>query len=165
MSAFQCDQPEACGIRIDEEGEWFHGETRIFRPDVLEGLCSKLERAPDGGYVLADRGLKCVLDVEDAPFVVSDVDRACADSGKDIILLKLKHVPRLETLDPASLWIGRGNILYCKVCDGQFPARFSRPAYYRFAEFIVEGSGGEFYIELAGRKYPLRVPVPDRVPD
>ncbi|MEN6439362.1 MAG: DUF1285 domain-containing protein [Syntrophobacter sp.] len=160
-----CEQPGTCGIRIDEEGDWFHGETRIFRPEVLEALCSKLERASDGGYILVDRGAKCVLDVEDAPFVISDVDRASTDSGEDVILLRLKHIPGRETLDPGSLWVGRGNVLYCKVRNGRFPARFSRPAYYRLSEFIMEGPDGEFYIDLAGGRYPLHVLTPDCIQD
>lgn len=149
---------ESCGIRIDEEGDWFHGENRIFRPEVLEVLYSKLEIAANGSYILADEDEKCVLDVADTPFVVSDVDRESTVAGKDIILLKLRHISTREPLDPGSIRIGKDNVPYCAIRNGRFPARFSRPAYYRFAEFIEEGLDGKFYIELAGRQYPLAIP-------
>ncbi|MGO9311457.1 MAG: hypothetical protein ACLQDI_01855 [Syntrophobacteraceae bacterium] len=68
----------------------------------------------------------------------------------------MKNIPGSEVLDLDTLAVGRDNILYCKVLQRRFLARFSRPAYYQLAEFVREDDGGQdFYIELSGKKYPI----------
>ncbi len=45
----------------------------------------------------------------------------------------------------APLRTGKDNVLYCRVKNGEFEARFSRPAYYQFCEYIVYDSRKETY--------------------
>jgi hypothetical protein len=60
-------------------------------------------------------------------------------------------------LDPATLEVGRDNVLYCRIRGARFSARFSRPAYYQLARFIEEDADGTgFYIELNGTVYPVK---------
>ena len=60
-----------------------------------------------------------------------------------------------EELSPETLHVGSENILYCRVKQGVFPARFTRAAYYQLAEFIIEGDGG-FYLPLKGEKHLIQ---------
>jgi hypothetical protein len=54
--------------------------------------------------------------------------------------------------------VGRENVLHCRIRDGAFPARFSRPAYYQIAQWIQEDpENGSFFIECDGKRYPIRV--------
>lgn len=147
---------EPCGIQIDEDGDWFHNGNRIFRPEILETLYAKLDQTPTGEFILADFKGSCLLDVADTPFVVSRVDLDRDESGMERIIIRLKNISRSEVLDPDTLSTGRGNILYCRVFDGRFSARFSRPAYYQLAEFVRENDIGQgFYIELNGNRHPI----------
>lgn len=149
---------KACEIYIDAEGEWYHRGNRIFRPEILEDLCERIDLLPSGEFVLLDKSGACLLDVADVPFVVAGVDREHSHAGEDRIMLRLKHLSRAEPLDPGTLWIGEHNVLYCRIRDGRFTARFSRPAYYQVTQFVMQSSDGEFFIELGGVRYPVDVP-------
>ncbi len=149
---------EHCGIRVDENGDWFYNGSRIFRPDILETLYEKLELLPTGEYVLSDLKERCLLDVADTPFVVSRVDLERDNSGGERIMIGLKNLSRSEILDPATLKTGKGNVLYCTMAGGRFPGRFSRPAYYQLADFIREDESGQgFFIELGGKRHPIQM--------
>jgi uncharacterized protein len=141
---------------VDENGDWFHQGNRITRPEILEALYEKLDFSEDGRFFLAGETGSFFPEVADTPFVVSRVDRTEARQGGEQIELRLRHLPRPEALDPATLAAGRDNVLYCRVKNGRFPARFSRPAYYQIAEFIEEDQdSGAFFIELNGTRYPI----------
>ena len=59
-----------------------------------------------------------------------------------------------EKLEMNSLHIGRDNVLYCRVKEGKFTARFSRKSYYQLAEFIEQSeNGNHYFINLNGEKY------------
>lgn len=148
---------EPCGIRVDENGDWFYNESRIFRPEILEALYEKLELSPTGEYVLCDFKGRCLLEVADTPFVISRVDLERDSSGGERITIGLKNTSRSEILDPRTLRTGKGNVLYCRMAAGRFPARFSRPAYYQIADFIREDESGRgFFIELGGERHPIQ---------
>ena len=149
------EQLRPCGISIDAEGEWYHGENRIIRPEILDLLYDRIDLAPCGGYTISDRDGKCLLEVADVPFVVSRVDMKKSGAAGEHIALELKHIAQTEILDPRTLRVGENNVLYCRVRKGRFPARFSRPAYYQIAEFITETPGGDFCIAIDGIKYPI----------
>ncbi|MGC9965517.1 MAG: hypothetical protein ABSE08_08930 [Syntrophobacteraceae bacterium] len=154
------EELRSSGIQVDEDGDWFHDGNKIFRPEILEALYSKLEQMPTGQFFLADLNGPCPIDVADTPFVVSRVDLERDESGHERIIIRLKNIAKFEILDPDTLATGKGNVLYCRVFDGRFRARFSRPAYYQFAEFIREDEAGQsFYIELNREKYTIPPPV------
>ena len=143
-----------CDIYVDEEGEWFHQGAQIVREDILELFYNSLFLAPNGTYVLEWRGSRCVLEVADTPFVISRVDLKGEAEGKQEILLSFRHLIDSEPLAPETLQVGARNILYCRIRNGRYSARFSRPAYYQLAEWIQEDPvSKQFYIELNRNKY------------
>ncbi|MHC1742592.1 MAG: hypothetical protein AB9873_06115 [Syntrophobacteraceae bacterium] len=150
--------PGGGDIRVDEEGDWFHGGTKIVREDIIELFLENLSLGPDGKYEIEWRGSRCLIDAADTPFVVTRVDREEApDAGAETLRLSLKHLPSRELLAPETLIVGPANILYCRVQDGRFPARFSRPAYYQLAEWIVEDeSSGSYFLELGRTRHRIR---------
>ena len=149
---------QPCGIQVDENGDWFHNGNRIFRPEILETLYAKLDQTPAGQFILSDFKGPCLLDVADTPFVVSRVDLERDESGRERIIIRLKNISRSEVLDADTLATGRDNVLYCRVFEGRFSARFSRPAYYQLAEFVREDDTGRgFYIELNGNRFAIAV--------
>ncbi len=147
--------PGGGDIHVDEEGEWFYRGTKIVREDIIELFLENLVLGADGKYGIQWRGSRCGIDAADTPFVVTRVDREEGhDEGAVTIKVLLKHVPTPQTLDPQTLTVGAANILYCRIQNGRFPARFSRPAYYQLAEWIVEDEeSGSFYLELGSKRY------------
>lgn len=145
-------------IRVDEEGEWYHGDARIIRDDIIELFLDHLVRESDGTYVVEWRGSRCPIDTADTPFVVTRVDREDnPDTGSAALKLSLKHLTTPRVLDPTTLTVGTANILYCRVENDRFPARFSRPAYYQLAEWIVEDEDtGTFSLDLGSERVPIR---------
>jgi len=149
---------ESCGIQVDKEGDWFYEGRLIFRPDILEALYAKLDRLPTGEFILCDSKGPFLLDVADTPFVVSRVDYEKDKSGIERIVIRFKNISRSEVLDPGTLAAARDNVLYCRLADRRFTARFSRPAYYQLALFVREDDTGQgFYIELNGRRHSISV--------
>jgi hypothetical protein len=92
--------------------------------------------------------------VEDTAFVVSAVYKTeLPKDGHDNIHVLLTD-DSLEILDLSTLQIGKDNVLYCRVKEGKFTARFSRKSYYQLAEFIEQSENeGMFFIRLNGQKY------------
>ncbi|SPF46646.1 conserved hypothetical protein [Syntrophobacter sp. SbD1] len=149
---------EPCGIRVDESGDWFYNGNRIFRTQILEELYARLDQLPTGQFILSDFSGPCLLDVADTPFVVSRVDLQRGKSGSETILIRLKNISQPEALDPDTLAAGKSNVLYCRVAQGRFWARFSRPAYYQLAELVHEDDTGQgFYIGLNGNRHYIAV--------
>jgi uncharacterized protein len=151
------DVPRA--IFVDAEGDWYYQGNKIIRPDILEFFCEHLGLDADGNYLLEWQQTRCLLGVEDTPLVITRVDKRRAEASEQgAILLMLKHLPAQELLDPASLVVGKDNVLYCKVRSGQLPARFSRPAYYQLAEWIEEDpETGDYYLELNNHRYVINL--------
>lgn len=153
-------------IAVDVEGEWFYRGAKLVREDIIELFlnCVRLNPGgPSGGgspFCIEWKQNLCSLDVADTPFVIARVDKVLQNTEEspkeESILLSLKHLSTGEILDSSTLYVGRDNVLYCRIRGGIFPARFSRPAYYQLAEWIEEdASSGGFVLELNGKRYPI----------
>jgi hypothetical protein len=136
-----------CLIQVNAQGELHHQGAPLIHPGILE-LIFQSVHFEDGIYLLRIDKQSCQLEVEDTFFVVQRV-RLEGDQA----LLSLSG-GFSEPLDPASLWIGPREVLYCRVKGGVFPARFLRQAYYQIAELIEEDGEG-FSLVLGGRRFPL----------
>jgi len=64
-----------------------------------------------------------------------------------------------EPLDPATLSVGTGNVLYTRVKGGSTRARFLRPAYYQLAPAIEE-QGGRFLLTSGGARFEIPPAAP-----
>ncbi len=144
-------------IYVDREGDWYYRGDKIIREDILQVFLSNLRLASEGGYVIDWRGQRCALGVADTPFIITRVDRVRSEKEeREAILIRLKHLPDPEFLDPSTLRIGEGSVPYCTVRNGQFRARFSRPAYYQLAEWIEwDNDADSFYLELNGIRFSI----------
>lgn len=145
-------------ILVDREGDWFYGDRPIFRKEILETFYQCLRLLQDGRYVLEWQGRLYPIDVADTPFVITRVDRVTNGSDKTSIRLTFKHLAETEILKPETLWVGPENVLYCRVRQERFPARFSRPAYYQVAQWIEPLDDTRFALRLGQRLYPIAQP-------
>jgi len=137
---------------IDKDGKWYQNGAEIIHPGVRQQFLDALERIPDGGYRIRLGQEICEVQVEDTPLIVLGI----VEDGAGDLILELNDGAQ-EALDPASFWINDQNIPYSMVRNGQFPARFSRPAYYELAKKIEFNEGSQtFYLSLKGRDWPIR---------
>ncbi|MCX7821846.1 MAG: DUF1285 domain-containing protein [Syntrophobacterales bacterium] len=148
---------EPSGITVDEEGNWFYHGNPIIREDILQLFYDHLRFIPGNGYVIEWDNAFHPIKVADTPFVVTRVDTEKGKQTIKSISITLKHLPNtVEILDPSTLFVGKDNILYCKIRNGSFVARFSRPAYYQVAELIKE-KNGEFFIETEDGHHVIKI--------
>lgn len=136
-----------CQIQVDADGD-LYGEGRpMIHPGIIELIYESVHKEDDFYYLEVD-GKRCQLEVEDTFYVVTSV--AEADGGLKVSLTDGSS----EDLDPTSLWVGEGDVIYCLVKGGEHPARLRRQAYYQLAAWIAEDGEG-FALDFGGRRYPL----------
>ncbi len=139
-------------IKIDKDGIWYYLGAHMFRKDILSIFFQCVKIDEDGKYIIDMGREQCYLDVEDTVFVVESVVKTKDEEGKEYFKILLTD-DTWEELDLTTLYIGKDNVLYCRVKNNQFPARFSRKGYYQLAEFIKEGKDGRFFITLNDEQY------------
>jgi len=144
-----------CMILIDKEGRWFHKGLEMIHREFIKLFYQNMKVDSRGRYVITLAGDQCYVDVEDTPFVVWRTAVTDDDKTGPRFSLHLSDDSR-EDLDPYTLMVGAGNVLYCRVRNGAFPARFSRPAYYQLAEHIEEEKS-VFYLTLKGQRYAIKI--------
>ena len=145
---------ESSEIKIDKEGIWYYKGAHMFRKEILCVLFEHLKIDEGGKYLIELEGERYYLDVEDTAFVVAAVSKTkLSDDGRDQLDVLLND-DSCEKLEMNSLYIGNDNVLYCRVKEGRFSARFSRKSYYQLAEFIEQSeNGNNYFINLNGERY------------
>ena len=141
-------------IFINKEGHWYHEGVEMIHRDFIRLFYQNMELDSQGRYVINWKGEHCYVDVEDTAFIVWRVvyqyDKQAKNAG---FILSLSDDTKEELL-PDTLFVGQDNVLYCKVKDRAFPARFNRAAYYQLAQNIEEDNM-TYYLPLNGRKYNI----------
>jgi len=135
-------------IFLDKEGRWFHEGVEITHPLTIELFSRSVVKDPSGGYRLQIGREWAKIKVEDTPYMIKTVE---IQPNQVLILLNDKSVEKLE---PDTLWIGKGNVLYCRVKNGEYPARFLRPAYYQQMQALKE-KDNKFYLEIGNQRIVL----------
>ena len=146
-----------CMILIDKEGRWFHKGLEMIHREFIKLFYQNMKVDSQGRYVITLAGDQCYVDVEDTPYVVWRTAVTNDDGTGPRFSLHLSD-DSLEDLDPHTLKVGEGNVLYCKIRNGTLPARFSRPAYYQLTEHIEEEKG-IFFLTLKGQRFPIDIGI------
>ncbi len=146
-----------CNIRIDKEGVWYYKGAEMFRKEIVNLFYENLRQDASGHYLIELENDRCYLDVEDTAFVVRSVRQALSEKdGKTVFYLLLSD-DTIDALDPETLRIGGGNVLYCCVKNSRFAARFLRSAYYQLAGYIeYDEDQGHYFIPLDTERYYIR---------
>ncbi|MBW2598758.1 MAG: DUF1285 domain-containing protein [Deltaproteobacteria bacterium] len=141
-------------IRIDKEGDWYYRGARMFRKDILKLFFENLKKDDLGRYLIEFEGDKCLIEVEDTPFVVKTVHKHGREDRRDESIEILLSDLTLEKLDLSTLHVGMDNVLYCSIKKGKFESRFSRSGYYQIAELIeYDKERDAYFVPLNGRNY------------
>jgi len=139
-------------IYIDKDGTWYYRGAEMFRRDIVKYFYDHLTLDKEGRYLiqLPEEGDSCYVDVADTAFVVKGVD---IEEGK--IVLRLSD-DSMEVLDPTTLYRGEGDVLYCRIKNGAFPARFNRPSYYQLTTLLQhDEESNSYYLALGDRRFYL----------
>lgn len=132
--------PENTGdslMRIAADGTWFHDGGEVKRPAMVRAFASLLTRDTDGQYWLVMPFQKLSIEVEDAPFIATDVIRRDHAIGFRI------NTDELVLAGPDNRLIARGDTetpsLYLEVRRG-LEARLNRSTYQQLAEIALAQS-------------------------
>lgn len=134
---------------IDKRGNWFQDGIKIQHRLTYLYNNKLLKRDDEGNYFLDEGSGKLYIKVEDTPFVVKMVHK----KGEDYYLGLNDETE--EKLDLNTLRINNENIPYAKVKNGEFDARFTRPAYYEFMRDLKK-DGDNYYILTNGEEHLLK---------
>ncbi|MFZ0660841.1 MAG: DUF1285 domain-containing protein [Candidatus Binataceae bacterium] len=141
---------ESGKISFRRDGNWYTDEERIDNPRIATLFSQSIQRNPDGSYFLKVGDERAAITVEDTPFVV----RTLEDDELGGFITVLNDDTR-EELDPATLDVGEGNVLYARVKGGAYRARFLRNAYYHLADRLEADDSGRFYLRIRGVRHPI----------
>lgn len=148
-------------IRIDKEGVWYYQGAKMFRKDILKLFFENLKKDELGRYLIEFRGDKCLIEVEDTPFVVKAADRDNREDRENESIEILLSDFTSEKLNPSTLRVGMDNVLYCSIKDRKFEARFSRSSYYQIAEFIkYDEDKDAYFVPLNGQIHYIETYTP-----
>lgn len=144
-------------ILIDKEGIWYFRGAEMKRKDIVQYFYRHLKRDHDGNYLIEIEDDRCEVRVEDTPYVIRSIAVGFSRNfGQPYIDLSLNDGSNEGLNLDAPLRIGEDNVLYCIVKKGEHEARFSRPAYYQFCEYIDYDSQRDKYrLTLNHLSYPL----------
>lgn len=135
-------------IRLDAGGKWTHEGLDFENPRLIELFSRSVGRTDGGTWVLEVGPFTYPIIVEDTGFFVERVDLNTSPP-----LLRLSDQTS-EPLDPSTVTYEPHGRLYCTINDGEFRARFKRPAYYALAERFIEVDGAVF-LDLDGRHHQI----------
>ena len=143
-----------CLIHVDKEGRLWHQGREMIHEGINRLLMAHVELDDRGRYIIDFNDQQCYVEVEDTFFVITRVDPIGQGDHRLKGLLVGLNDGSEETLVPDTLEQSEANILYAKVKEGRFPARFLRPAYYQLAEYLEE-KNGKIILALDGEEYVL----------
>lgn len=143
-----------CLIRVDKEGRFWHFDAEMTHEGINRLLMDHVDLDEKGRYVIHFRGQRCFVEVEDTFFVIVRIDHRPGEAEGPEAFLATLNDGAMEELDPSGLTLGEENVLYARVKNGRFPARFLRRSYYQIAEYIEEHDG-RFFLPVNGRRHPI----------
>jgi hypothetical protein len=156
LKEFTAEEKEDLGrsaIRVDRDGTWYYEGREIIRKEILSLFYDALHR-DENGYYIEIKGEQARLDVEDTVFIVKEAE--LVKDSEEVFVIWLNDGSQ-ERLDLDTFRIADGNVPYCLVKEGRFPARFLRLPYYQIAQHAQHDEDtDEYFILLNEKKYLLQ---------
>jgi hypothetical protein len=121
-------------IVLDREGFFWHDGVRVEHDALEEALHRWISKHPDDGRNMLTNGYDwCYFTAEATPYIIKAV--RVADDGSDAWLVLSDRTE--EKLDPRNLSTDEDGVVFARVKDGAFDARFSRHAQTSLAPLLV----------------------------
>ncbi len=122
-------------LRLTADGRWLYKGEPITHEGLVFILESNFGPGPEGGWEVKLGPQRVVVEIEDVPYFVRDVDV----NPEGTVVLQLNTGAR-EVLRPEGVRIGAGGGTYVRLKEGA-DARFKRQAEIRLGEFLEERDG------------------------
>ncbi len=143
-------------ITFGKDGQWYADGERIANKRIATLFSKNLKRTPEGKYAVEIGWDKVGVEIEDTPYVVT---RVIGDPSSGFTI-RLNDETE-EALYPATLYIGKDHVLYCRVKNGEYLARFLRPAYYQLTAHVEEDPDQQrFFLRTGDGPYVIRQAEP-----
>jgi hypothetical protein len=142
---------ESGKISFRRDGNWYTDDERIDNSRIALLFSRSIKRNPDGSFYLQVAEERAPIAIEDTPYVV----KAVYEDDRDGFII-VTNDDESEPLDPMTLEVGRDNVLYCRVKNGVFRARFLRSAYYHLSNNFFTDEGETYSLVVHGRRYPIK---------
>jgi len=136
-------------IKLDKEGNWYHGEYPILHDRTVSYFHKNIARDNSGQYYLTGEDKPIYFEVEDVPFFVKKIEKTIVG-----FLIYLTD-ESIELLDLNSMGVGEDNALYCLIKGGEYVAKFYRSAYMELSKFILQ-EGRDYIIQFGSKRYPIK---------
>ena len=136
-------------ITFGKDGRWYCDGEVIPNKAICRLYARAMTVGADGVARLELGEDRAQVALEDTPWVVVQVE-GDARNGFQVLL----NDETFEPLDPATLRVGAGNVLYCRVKGGH-EARFLRPAYYELMRHAESAPGDRLVLAVGGRRVTL----------
>ena len=144
------------GMRIAADGTWFHEGSPINRQGMVRAFSGLLIRDQNGAHFLVTPFEKLSIDVEDAPFLATDMV-ARDEDGTPALAFRL-NTDELVIAGPDHPIIARGDAetpaLYIGVRRG-LEARLNRSTYQQLAEHAL-ANGDDWNVSSMGETFRLK---------
>ncbi len=148
-------------MRIARDGTWYYHGSVIGRKPLVRLFSGVLRREEDGAYYLVTPVEKCLIAVDEAPFVAVEV--TVSGHGKDQLLTFRTNVDDLVAADAGHpVRVGRdaegGGPRPYVLVRARLEALIARSVYYELVELGVEERVGEdhlFGVWSGGTFFPL----------
>lgn len=134
-------------FRIDRQGQWWHGDRMVTRPELAQLFASILRRDDAGNYWMWHPGERCAVAVEDAPFIIDRVD---FNEGQ-VIFTPRYHGP--VVLGPDHALSMRDGAPYIDLGAG-LSARCTTQVYYALVDHAARRDG-QLWLDSAGVGFSL----------
>jgi len=139
-------------IHFGKDGWWYANGERIQNQRINTLFSQCLHRTAAGSYEIVIGRDRAGVEIEDTPYVVTQVT-GYSNRG---LIVRLNDKSE-EALASQTLSIGDNDVLYCRVKDRKYPARFLRSAYYQLTEYMHEDEkSGEFVLRAGETVYPIQ---------
>lgn len=148
-------------IRIGRDGVWYYRNMEMTRSDIVRHFYRHLCRDSQGNYRIEVGQEQCRVQVDDVPYIIRSVSHLVGEEGSVACVILSLSDGCDEALDPNTIRVGDGNVLYCRVKEKEHEARFSRQAYYQLVEYIqYDEILDRYYMTIRDHSYSLAVNQP-----
>ncbi len=135
-------------ITITRNGDWYYGNNKMFRLNIVSLLARHLEKDNSNNYYIKCQEQIHPVTVEETPFFAQRVIRVAAES----LTLQLTD-GRTVTVPADTVELHQG-IPYATL-KWPLDTKFSRQALWDLSDYLEEKNNGQVQLKIAGKTYPI----------
>lgn len=142
-------------IRIAANGDWYH-EGGLIRRFAIAKLFATILRVDDGEHFLVTPAEKLRIQVDDAPFLATDMESDGEGRARRILFTtNVEDVVLADADHPIIVEDREGEPRPYVEVRRRLRALITRSVFYRLVDLAYEGSDREFFVWSSGTRFVL----------